>query len=129
MSRSTCWTCGNSYDGVQCPVCARNRQHEEQIEATERVAEAMERAAQQQAEQAARQEELLERQREAVEEAAERHRTTTANAWKLQAEAKSERAYTLYQSGMFEEAHRLAVQSIEQDPGNLDGFWVAASSL
>ncbi|MGO9269471.1 MAG: hypothetical protein ACLQOO_04300 [Terriglobia bacterium] len=91
--------------------------------------EAMERAAEQEAEQAARQEELLERQREAIEEAAEQHRTTTANAWKLQAEAKSERAYALYQSGMFEEAYKLAVQSIEQDPGNLDGFWVAASSL
>jgi hypothetical protein len=30
---------------------------------------------------------------------------------------------------MFEEAHRLAVQSIEQDPGNLQGFEMAASSL
>jgi len=140
VARHNCWTCGNSYDGWECPVCSRKRlaeeqsrqaarQHEEQLEAMEEQREAMERAAQQQAEQAAQQEELLERQREAVEEAAERHRTTTANAWKLQAEAKSERAYSLYQSGMFEEAYRLAVQSIEQDPGNLDGFWVAASSL
>jgi tetratricopeptide (TPR) repeat protein len=104
----------------------------------------MESAAAQRQEQAERLEEQLEeqlnQQREAIEEAAlatemaateiaEQHRLTTANAWKLQSEAKSERAYSLYQFGMFEDAFRLAEQSIQQDPGNLRGFAIAASSL
>ncbi len=144
MTRHNCWTCGNSYDGWECPVCSRNRLVEEQSREAakqhEEELEAMERAAAQQAEQAARLEELMERQREAIEEAAfaaertaaeatKQHRETTANAWKLQAEAKSRRAHSLYQSGMFEEAYKLAVQSVEQDPGNLDGLWVVASAL
>lgn len=144
MTRHNCWTCGNSYDGWDCPVCTANRNAEERSHQSAKqhseLVEATEWAAVQQAEQAQRLEEQLEEQKQAIEEAslqaqmaaaeaAERHRTTTANAWKLQSRAKSERAYSLYQSGMFDEALRLSMQAVEQDPGNLDGFWVAASSL
>ena len=144
MTRHNCFVCGNSYDGWECPVCSRNRAAEDSArQAAEQHREHMEvleEAEERRAEEAARHEELLERQREAIEEAAfeaqmaaeeavEGHRRTTANAWKLQSEAKSERAYALYGSGMFEEAHKLALQSVEQDPGNFDGYWVIASSL
>jgi tetratricopeptide (TPR) repeat protein len=144
MARTNCWVCGNSYDGWECPVCSRNRLAEKSAREAEgqhrEHMEALEEASQQRAEEAARLEELMEQQREAMEEAAaeaqqaaeealEEHRRTTANAWKLQSEAKSERAYALYNSGMFEEARKLALQSIEQDPGNFDGFWVVVSAL
>jgi hypothetical protein len=146
MNRHNCWVCGNSYDGWECPVCSRNRAAEESVrQATKQHREnmeALEEAEERRAEQEARQDELLERQIEATEEAAfeaqlaarkalEEHKRTTANAWKLQSEARSKRAHDLYMSGMFEEAHQLAIKSVsvEQDPSNFDGFWVIAASL
>jgi len=119
MAWQKCWSCGNSYDGWECQVCSGKRLAEEQL----RQAERQHREGIEAIEQAALDAEM------AAAEASEEHRETIANAWKLQSAARSERAHALFRSGMFDEAYALAVQSVKQDPGNLDGFWVAASSL
>jgi tetratricopeptide (TPR) repeat protein len=101
------------------------RQHKEHVQAIDRATEQQSRESERQ------HQELLEatgwpaaeQQAAALIEAAERRRRTTANALSLDARAKSERAVSLYDSGMYDEAYQLAVQSIEQDPDNLDRFW------
>lgn len=76
----------------------------------QRDLDASEQAREEQAEQAAHHAALLEEQTQAFEEAAfeariaaaeaaEESRRTTANAWKLQSQAKSDRAFSLYKSG------------------------------
>lgn len=105
----------------------RARMHDEQMRQSERQhqeeLEAMRWAAEQQA--------------MAVSEAEEKHRETIANEFKLKAAAQIQRAFSLYQAGMYEQAYQLAVESIEKvsphgitpDPGNIGGYWVAAASL
>jgi hypothetical protein len=68
----------------------------------------------------------------AVAKAAEDHRETTANAWKLTSKAKSDRALSLFESRMYDDAFRLALEAVDPqggDPGNIDGFYVAAACL
>jgi tetratricopeptide (TPR) repeat protein len=102
-------------------------------EQSERLAEEFERSRQATEEQAFETQmaiaEAAEEHRKALTQAAEEHERTTANAWKLQSHAKSEEAYTLYQSGMFDEALQLALEAIKQDPGNIDGAFVIGASL
>lgn len=141
MARHNCMTCGNSYDGWECPVCSRKRLAEEQSRQAARQhkeqVEAMEWAAEQQSRQSERQhkeqleaiEWAAEQQAMAVAEAEEKRRETTANEFKLQAGAQIERASSLHQAGMYDEAYKLAVESIKKDPGNIGGYWVAAASL
>lgn len=62
----------------------------------------------------------------ALEEAAEKHRETVSEAWKLQAESKASRAYDLYKAGMYDESLRLCLEVISQDPGNMRGYRLAA---
>jgi hypothetical protein len=65
----------------------------------------------------------------AMERATEERRRITANAWKLEAEAKSEQARALLESGLVDEALRLALEAMKQDPGNFDAVGIASSSL
>ncbi|HEV3037427.1 MAG TPA: hypothetical protein VHA33_06540 [Candidatus Angelobacter sp.] len=68
----------------------------------------------------------------AVAKAAEDHRETTANAWKLTSKARSDRALSLFESRMYDDAFRLALEAVAPqggDPGNIDGFFVAAACL
>jgi TonB family protein len=152
MARYTCWVCGSGYDGVNCPVCAINKKAEETArqasrdqerataameaavsEQTERLAEEMARS-REAAEQAAidtqmAMAEAAEQQRMALAQSAEEHKRIASNAWKLQAQAKSDQAYRLYRSGLFAEALHLAQQAIKEDPGNIDAVFVVGACL
>lgn len=76
-----------------------------------------------------RQQEML----EALEAETEARRTDIANAWQLQSESKAESASELYEAGMYEQALRLALESIGEigrgDPTNMKGHMIAAWSL
>jgi hypothetical protein len=137
MAQSYCWTHGIHYDGWECPRCSRDHaieeqaraaeeQHEEQIEALDRIAK-------NQADQAARNAELIEAQMEAAQdaarEAAEEHKRTTANAWKLQSRSMSKRAESLCDAGDFHAANALALKAADLDPGNIDAFNTAAAAM
>ena len=130
MGRRVCSNCGTLFDGSQCPICALTQSLEENTSA---VTEEHERTREAIAEQTERISFELEyaaaEARAATEEAVEEHKRTTAHAWQLQARARSERASSLHASGMHQDALRLALQCIEQDPGNLNGFLVAVSCL
>jgi tetratricopeptide (TPR) repeat protein len=65
----------------------------------------------------------------AIERAAEENRRTRAEEWKLQSRSKSDQARKLKDSGMLSDALELALQAIQQDRGNLDGYSVAADVL
>lgn len=141
MGRNTCWSCGASYDGANCPTCILRKQAEKNAEQATRDQEAATAANQRALEEQTREiTEALERANQAAEEqayetqmaiarAAEDHKQATANAWRLQSRSKSEQAGRLKDSGMLSEALELALQAIRQDPGNLDGFAVAADIL
>lgn len=119
----TCYKCGTSYHGSTCPGCAAAEHAErlasEQAEQMERLAERQEAAAQ----------EASWRMLQASEEATRENRRTVSEAWKLQASAKSDRAFELYEAQMYDEAVALAQQAIEQDPGNLKAYSAAAWAL
>jgi len=134
MSRGTCPRCLTTYDGLACPVCAVNDKAEEvarratrdQEEATAAMREAMEEQTAQiteAAEQAAFESQM------AMERATEERRRITANAWKLESQAKSEQARALIESGLIDEALALALQAMKQDPGNFDAVTVASVSF
>ena len=77
-----------------------------------------------------RQEEML----EAMEAQREAQRADIANAWQLQSESKTDRAYELYEAGMHEQALRLALEAIGEigeqgDPSNLRGHQIASWAL
>jgi len=141
MGRNVCWSCGTAYDGMNCPVCILRKQSEKSADQAtrdqEKATAATERALEEQTQEIT---EALERANQAAEEsayetqmaigrAAEEHKRTIADAWKLQSRSKSEQARKLMDSGMLSEALKLALQAIEQDPGNMDGFAVASSVL
>lgn len=130
----TCYKCGTTYHGSTCPGCAAAENNEtlarEQQEHAERLAaehaELAERLAARQ--EAAVQEAAL-RMEQASEEAARENRRTVSEAWKLQANAKADRAFELYEAQMYDEAVVLAQQAIEQDPGNLKAYTAASWGL
>jgi len=74
-------------------------------------------------------EEAAERIEMASATAARQHRDSIANSWRLEARAKAERAYELYQANLYSEANALARQAFQQDPGNLSAYKTASWSL
>ncbi len=132
-----CWIHGEQY-GDTCPICAGEASAESVVDAVREAADlqadavreaaaiqaaAIAKAAQRHAEEEAK-------TRQAVAESAARHEKATAEAWKLRAEAKSVRAWELYQAGMWKEAADLARAAIEQeDPANINLHICAAWSL
>jgi tetratricopeptide (TPR) repeat protein len=123
-----CETCGTTYqydDGFfapspTCPTCFA-------LAEQERIArEGLER-------QLERQKEVLEEisSAEAISlaERAEEERRTVAESWKLQAQAKAERADQLVGAGLNKEAITLYQEAIQQDPGNLGAYQGIASAF
>src|SRR6188472_2962443 len=116
MIRTVCSTCGTSYEGWECPSCyaaERDARLREQADAriVERMAEEQEATRRAYHESASR----IER---ASAQAAREHTHAIANSWKLEADAKADRAYDLYRAGLYEDAIALARQAFQQDPGN-----------
>jgi len=64
-------------------------------------------------------EQLAEEQRRTAEKLAEKQREIARNSWKLQAQAKVDRAFKLIETKLFEEAIGLLQEAIKEDPGNL----------
>jgi tetratricopeptide (TPR) repeat protein len=123
LGSKKCNSCRTSYDGGVCPLCSLKQSVEDNASAfSQALDEHAERIA-------ASLEESTFEARMAAAEAIEEQKNTTANAWKLQAAAKIGRASSLHASGMHQEALQLALQSIQQDPGNLDGFIVVIACL
>ncbi len=130
-----CYKCGTIYDGWSCPACSTKEAIESAIEeSTEEQQRATEEALEEQKRMLEEQREAIESaieesQREmecALEDAAERHKKTTAEAWRLQAEAKVGRAYELYEAGLNEETIKLCLEAISQDPGNIRAYRIAS---
>ena len=149
MARYTCIICGCGHDGINCPICTLREQARESddraaraqekasremssaiAEQTERLAEQMARTREAEAEAALQAQMLMEdaaeEHRAAVAQSVEQHRQNTANAWRLEAQSKCDRARTLYDSGLINESLRLALQALEQDPGNINAALLAA---
>lgn len=127
MIRTVCSTCGTSYEGWKCPSCyaaERDARLREQADAriTERMAEEQEATRRAYHESARRME-------RASAQAAREHTHAIANSWKLEADAKADRAYDLYRAELYEDAIALARQAFQQDPGNLSAYKTAAWSL
>lgn len=123
MSRTICSTCGTSYEGWNCPSCYDARlRREADDRAAERMAEEHE---------ATRRSyhEAADRMERAHAQAAREHTQAIANSWKLEANAKADRAYDLYRAHLYEDAITLARQAFQQDPGNLSAYKTAAWSL
>ena len=152
MARYTCWKCGSGYDGVNCSVCAINKQTEEAAdqasrdqerataameaavsEQTERLAEEMARSREADEERAFEMQmaiaEAAEQQSRAFAESAAEQKRIAANAWRLQAQAKADQAYQLYKSGLLAEALDLSLKAFEEDRGNIDAVFVAGACL
>ncbi len=101
--------------------------------------ELAERQAEEQAYQAQEKEEADERRKqellqaeestqEAIREGIEEHARLARDGWKLEAAAKVERASTLLQSHLVDEALALCRDALRQDPGNLHGYLVLAAA-
>jgi uncharacterized Zn finger protein (UPF0148 family) len=130
MGKTTCWSCGTSYDGLSCPVCAVKKEMRKQTEEAERIhkEDREHYSREQEANREAIQEAAF-RTEEAAAYAAEERRRTAAESWRLQAESKAKRAYDLYKARMYDEAVDLAKQSIGEDPGNIAPYMFAAWAL
>lgn len=145
MSMSRCWKCQTTYSGLSCPKCYEIEQAKQRADALQKTvtehAEAQQKATMEAAQlQADAEAQAAERIAEAQEYAAERvesaiadaaiaQRRTVAEAWKLEADAKEDRAFQLYEAGMYEEAAALAENAIKQDPGNVQPYITAAWAL
>ena len=121
-----CVECGMHYDGWSCPFCNKleeaqrnikdllDEKQEQQEEANQQQIEALAEIATAQADVAAWQ---VKEQKRAVSE-----------AWRLQSQNKTERADELYQAGLYDEAAKLCEEAINQDPGNIGAYHLAARS-
>ncbi|GBD97747.1 MAG TPA: hypothetical protein ENG83_12450 [Nitrospirae bacterium] len=129
-----CPTCGTIHDGWSCPICSVK---EKVDKSTKEQQEAIEESLEEQGRMLEEQREAIESSIEdarmemeyALEEAASKHQKTTSEAWKLQAEAKADRAYELYKANLYEEATKLCFEAISQDPGNILPYRYAAWSF
>lgn len=114
-----CYRCGTIYDGWSCPICSLKRDmekaHEEASRDQERMLE----------EQGEAIESAMEDTRADIEVAAARQEKAIAESWRSQAEAKIHRAYDLYRADLNEEAIKLCLEAISQDPGNIGAYRVA----
>lgn len=138
---ATCTICGTIHGGWSCPTCSIKEDFEKQQEdLSDSITESSEEQQSIMRESLEKQEEMFERQREAIEEAqekteyalqeaSERHRETVSEAWKLQANTKANRAYELYEAEMYDEAIKLSLDAISQDPGNIRGYRLAGWSF
>ena len=116
MSERVCGTCGNSYRGSACPVCAVQESIRQQTAALLAAQELESR----------RQDERAAALTTEMKVAAEKQRESLAQAWRIQAEAKVKRASELFQAQLDDEALQLVTQALEQDPGNLHAYIIAA---
>ncbi|CAN5897083.1 hypothetical protein BH20PSE1_BH20PSE1_08350 [soil metagenome] len=144
------------YDGWRCPVCdvaeaanqagkaaasAAEKAASESREATEaafreaadRTAEAIREAAEVDRaaakEAAERMQEEQERTHEAIERGIEEHERIARDSWKLEADAKVDRAIQLASASLHAEAASLCRDALKQDPGNIYGYGVLAAQL
>jgi len=147
-----CNQCGTLYDGWSCPVCSAKEEAKKQKKEAEKQKKevekqtkdiehslqdqqrAMERAVEEQQTDLERQKEYLTSELEdarldmeyELKESDARHRKTTSESWKLQADAKVDRACDLFGAGLYEEAEKLGVEAIAQDPGNIWAYRIAS---
>jgi hypothetical protein len=116
MSYQVCGECNTSYSGSSCHVCAMQGSIRDQTAALLSAQEVESR----------RQDDRAAVLATAMRTATENQRENLAQAWRIQAEAKVQRAYELYQAELYDETLQLITQALEQDPGNLQGCLVAA---
>ena len=129
-----CHQCGTIHDGWSCPICSVKEKIEE---STKEQQQAIEESLEEEGRMLEEQSEaigsaILAAQMEmeyALKETAAKHQKTTSEAWKLQSEAKADRAYELYKANLYEEATKLCFGAISQDPGNIRAYRFAAWSF
>lgn len=125
------------YHGGMCPRCWQEKQQERLIREHERIsAEETRRQADLEEDRARREEELADRieasNLEAAYEmaaAAEEQKRNIANAPRLESQSTSERAWELYQVGLYEDALRTALKALNLDRGNMRACQIAAWAL
>jgi hypothetical protein len=148
----TCWSCGNSYSGYDCPFCANKKALEEHAE---RIAQEQEesreafQAAQEESREAFQSaldehenfmagqlqsnaqamEDAVARYAEEQRRSVEEHKRIVANAPKIQAEEKVAGARRLLVGGLTQQALSMAEDAMRLDPENLDAVLVAAETL
>lgn len=139
-----CYKCGEAYSGYSCPTCSIQEKLDEQnkqlLESQERTLQEQDEALREQREAIesavenarAKTEEALaeavERQREISQEAVRKQKKIASEGWKLEADAKADRAYELYDAGLYQEAIKLCLEAIGQDPGNIYAYRFAGWS-
>ena len=115
-----CYRCGTIYDGWSCPMCSLKREMKEAQDDASIAQEAMHE----------RELEAIEGAREDIrmemQDAAARQKGAIAQSWRLQAEAKVKRAYELYKADLYQDAVKLCMDAMSQDPGNIAAYRVAA---
>jgi len=139
--RKKCFKCGLSYDGWNCPVCSTQDKLAQQQKGIKDIIEKSSEEQQRSIEYVLEeQKRLLDEHKEDLESAVadaqlemdlalDEYKKTTSNAWKLQAESKTDRAYDLMEAGLFREAIDLCSEAIKQDPGNVRPYLCAAGSF
>ena len=130
MAKKICWSCGTGYEGYSCPICAQKKILKEHVAELERISaeENRQRVEEAQAIQDAFQTAALDMEMAAIE-ATEQQKRNISEAWQLQAQSKSDRAYELLEAGMYAEAVRLSKEAINQDPSNIAPYMTAAWAL
>lgn len=121
-----CIECGMHYDGWSCPFCNKLKEAQRNIEdLLDEKQEQQEDANQQQIEALV---EIATAQAEVTAWQVKEQKRAVSEAWRLQAQNKTDRAYELYQAGLYDKAAKLSEEAIDQDSGNIEPYQIAVWS-